>query len=610
MFSYSVPSGSGGHIMFPAAILLCLTLLWQPSSSCPAPCECPTPYYVYCQDIRLEDADLPSLLSSLSPDILLLDLTGNRIYALQPDMFQNFPHLEYISLSANRISSLGDDVFKGLSNLKELDLDGNVIANISTDSFVGLSKLKTLRVSNNRLRSIPDGVMEALTSLTKLYLDHNVIATLSSRSFEGLSHVKYLNMSHNSLQSIHSFWLSHFTSIQDLDISHNYLTEISPEAFGGSVTSLQRIHLQHNSLHNTVFLTYTDIYQSLQSINISNNVIESIPSNVFPNLKRLKVLDLSSNHINRIASRSFHSVKLDALLLKNNRFSVINTKMFKSARHISTLDLSYNQISDIETGSFDSFRDTTVDLDVAHNKLPLLHPGMFRNMGKLRYFNLKSNEISRIEPGSLKGLENLLELDLTGNHLETLHGDVLTGPTHLRKLSLVCNPLRDLQGFRFESSNDNLDIVMNSTMTSSSSDTAVVTWPFSSGSQLYWKVTVTCLTPDLCGHAPFDATPSGYAPENHFSLEPYKDRVTLTHLDPGSDYFVCVRPVFVSPDVDVSQCVHVSTPEVTVTSSVRQIRTAVEELEQVNSGSSRNSYGSFLLFMFMYVIRLLLPYSV
>ena len=588
-----------------AAILFLMTSssLWQPaamtSSSCPAQCRCPTRYYVYCQSAGLNTSGVLDLLTEVTADILLLDLSDNLLQHVTAAMFDKFRHLESLSLANNSISSLPDDVFSSLSSrLADLDLRHNLLHTVTSRSLSGLTALTSLRLDHNQLTSVTSQAFRHLTSLTRLDLQHNnKLTSLTSGVFQGLRDVSSLNLSHCGLGAGGATALAAHTflgldSLTELDLSHNLLSHIPVDGLAGSMPRLVSLDLRHNRLADLAFLKATDFSDSVETINLSHNLLESLPTGVFPAYKKsLRTLDLSHNLLRRLGSRSFYQLSLDYLLLHHNRLTVVHRDMLSLAKSISHLDLGHNLLHDFKTGALDGIRESLLSLDVSHNSLTFLHTGMFRGMRGLSSLRLGDNLVSRISPGSFKDLEQLRLLDLSANRLQELSSHTLTGClSSLATLRLSGNPLTSgIVDFRFEGINDVIEIEANSTVVDvTSSSSAEVTWPYKGAAPLYWTVGVTCLTSASSSSSRMcrDSLPV----RQDVNLEPYRTSIVLQDLAPGSDYFVCVSPVFVSPEVRVSQCVQVRTPEVSVvTSPDRRIMASLrdDDVTMMNSGGSR-----------------------
>ncbi|XP_055866165.1 insulin-like growth factor-binding protein complex acid labile subunit [Biomphalaria glabrata] len=535
--------------------ILCILLVHMasalPVSKCPSVCQCSSEYYVYCQSSDIGDDQLAGVIRAVPSTAVLLDLSFNRITRLDREAFRTLPQLEILNLASNHIKELVEGVFTGLGKLEELNLRGNKVSTLSNTSFYGLTSLKELHLCGNDITTLPPSVFQNLSSLEKLHLQRNAIIELLPWSFIGLGRLQRLNLSRNLLKSISRNTFSGLISLKRLSLSGNSISEISSVDAFKSLANLEELLLQDNEIDNVLFMFGNDFYSSLNLVSLSGNKITSIPSHVFPNILNLKRIDLSFNSIRHIGGQSFRNLYLETLHLHGNNLTEVSREMFDGARRISELDLSRNRIDDVSTGAFDSFRETLLSLDLHSNQLTSVHPGMFRGMRRLRLCNMAANVISGIEQDSFKDLEKLEELNLSGNKFTTLSADSISGPVGLRKLYLVCNPMRKLVGFVFDDVADKIFIETNSTMLQPTSDSVTVTWPYTEGSQLYWTLSVACITTgSSCWVPAYDAT-----------LRPYVTQVTIRDLAPNADYFVCVSPVFLSTEVNVSQCVHVRTQQ-------------------------------------------------
>ncbi|XP_071804770.1 uncharacterized protein, partial [Asterias amurensis] len=130
-----------------------------------------------------------------------------------------------------------------------------------------------------------------------------------------------------------------------------------------------------------------------------NNNISEVERGAFDGNPNLEVLFLSSNHISKLCSDSFHKLtKLVYLSIENNSLSVILNDTFKGLTKLKHLSLGQNRLTNINSK-------------------------MFENLKNLSILELFSNRIISI---SLPELPNLNHLDLFDNAL-----------THITDLNFV-----------------------------------------------------------------------------------------------------------------------------------------------------------------------------
>ncbi|KAI3366485.1 hypothetical protein L3Q82_000616 [Scortum barcoo] len=143
---------AGGSCCNPAAValLLVLCLDFPPSvATCPSYCLCASDI-ISCSGRNLSALpfDLPSYATRLDlshNDLTVLPvdwisrpfdrlatlvLSRNSINQIEVNAFTVTPHLLHLDLSSNRLSALNSSVFSGLKDLKELLLFGNQIIQI------------------------------------------------------------------------------------------------------------------------------------------------------------------------------------------------------------------------------------------------------------------------------------------------------------------------------------------------------------------------------------------------------------------------------------------------------------------------------------------------
>ena len=148
--------------------------------------------------LRLRDAGLDRLrgedMLQLS-NLLLLDVSGNRLAAFPAAALAALPNLWSLQLRGNRI----DAPPAGLKHpaLRLLDLSGNRLAALPANALSGFTGLRRLRLSGNALATLPGGAFAGLGSLRALRLDGNRLADLPAGLFAGLGALEELHLHGN-----------------------------------------------------------------------------------------------------------------------------------------------------------------------------------------------------------------------------------------------------------------------------------------------------------------------------------------------------------------------------------------------------------------------------
>ena len=99
------------------------------------------------------------------PSLETLDLSNNKITALDPNAVNDLRNLISLDLSGNKLTSIETIHFLGLEKLRELNLNGNEIENLTIANFVECGSLEMLDLSNNLVSLIPVQTFIGLTSL-------------------------------------------------------------------------------------------------------------------------------------------------------------------------------------------------------------------------------------------------------------------------------------------------------------------------------------------------------------------------------------------------------------------------------------------------------------
>ncbi|CAF4892870.1 unnamed protein product [Rotaria socialis] len=170
------------------------------------------------------------------------------------------------------------------------------------------------------------------------------------------------------------------TSVVDLDLSSNRLTEIP-------------------SMMN---------FQEMREINLHNNLIEEITSNIFNNMVNLNNLDLSNNRIRMIAVDSF--IGLTSLV---------------------TLALENNFLTSLET------------LTTDNRTISFLHP----LNTTLAFFSASNNFLSNLNP--LKHMINLDNVTICCNEIRTLEANTFGDASQLRTVDLSYNKIEFIDSMTF-----------------------------------------------------------------------------------------------------------------------------------------------------------------
>ncbi|UJR12663.1 hypothetical protein I4U23_016837 [Adineta vaga] len=167
-------------------------------------------------------------------------------------------------------------------------------------------------------------------------------------------------------------------------------------------------------------------FHHLSILNLRDNYISEVRSNLFPSENQLYEIDLSQNRIKRIAHDAFIDLHfLAGLVLNNNHLTSLETVTNNNEiisflsplnRTLRFLDLSGNFLPNLD--ALQDFSHLEV-LDTDYNLIQKLNENTFKNARRLRVINLSHNQIEFIHP-LVFNHTSLSILDLSWNPISSL----------------------------------------------------------------------------------------------------------------------------------------------------------------------------------------------
>uniref|UniRef100_A0A8B9BZG5 Toll like receptor 7 n=1 Tax=Anser brachyrhynchus TaxID=132585 RepID=A0A8B9BZG5_9AVES len=372
-------------------------------------------YDEYGRSCKSKDKEANSYQSSVNRDCLdygkTLDLSRNNIFFISPSDFRDLDFLRCLNLSGNAISqTLNGSEFHYLSGLKYLDFSNNRIDLLYSTAFEELKLLEILDLSNNKHYFLAEGVthvlnfMKNLAYLKKLMMNENEISTSISTGMESQS-LKILEFRGNRLDVL---WM---------DGNARYLS------FFKNLTNLEQLDISFNSLSFLPYGIFEAMPPALKILNLTNNRLKTFKWGKLYLLKKLTTLDLSNNLLTTVPRELSNCTStLQELILRNNRIQRLTKYFLRGAIGLKYLDLSSNKIQIIKKSSFPE--------NVINNlKMLLLHGNPFKCNCDAVWFvwwinqtqvtiPLLATDVTCAGPGAHKG-RSLVFLDLYTCELDT-----------------------------------------------------------------------------------------------------------------------------------------------------------------------------------------------
>ncbi|KAJ2947722.1 hypothetical protein O0L34_g9498 [Tuta absoluta] len=387
---------------------------------------------------------LTDIPEGFSEKVKQLNLSTNEIVTF-PQKIKRFRNLVLLDLSGNRLSDLPEDALRTLSALEVLDLSKN-----SFESWLNLnpnevlqpaSNLKILDLSHNKFNTLGNLANQELlisSSLETLILDYNKIDSIHGQSpLSGLINIRVLKVNHNPLIRIQNLMsptlksmyasncelssfphsaLAFLPSLVYLKLSYNYRLVLSSSANTLYSTSLRYLDISYCNILKPSIQGFPYLRKAL----LNHNMIRYLESNEFLNNTKLEYLDLSYNNIGSLKSDTFRGLTM-----------------------LKHLDLSWNEIADVPEDSLLQMPSLS-QIKLSRNYLTSL--GNLKSTS-LNVVDISSCEISSIGKESLEGLPSLVELDLSRNLLAYIPDSISSNS--LKFLNLNYNRISSITNFTF-----------------------------------------------------------------------------------------------------------------------------------------------------------------
>nr|XP_009686602.1 PREDICTED: leucine-rich repeat-containing protein 32 isoform X1 [Struthio camelus australis] len=184
-------------------------------------------------------------------------------------------------------------------------------------------------------------------------------------------------------------------------------------------------------------------YISLQCLDLSSNQISFIKPGVFAHMTMLREINLANNHLYEFAQNGTEGIgllpKVEILDLSHNSlYNGMAEYFIKEAPALQYLSLADNSIIMISQKMFQG-SPSLLEIDLQSNIIMEIEEGAFETLANLSKLNLSMNSITCISDFNLRQLE---VLDLSRNSIETFHTTKSEDEYSLRCLDLSENKLQ------------------------------------------------------------------------------------------------------------------------------------------------------------------------
>lgn len=146
-----------------------------------------------------------------------LFLHENKISNISMHAFRGLKFLRIVDMSDNRISAIDPYTFKSNPRLQKLILVRNHISFDRLQTFLVSHSIETLILSNNRIDQIHELTFLGVPNLKNLILNNNALTYMATNSFKMLHKLHYLSLANTGVYRLSENMFSQLPRIVNLE---------------------------------------------------------------------------------------------------------------------------------------------------------------------------------------------------------------------------------------------------------------------------------------------------------------------------------------------------------------------------------------------------------
>lgn len=288
--------------------------------------------------------------------LVKLNVSHNEINRLMPYAFQLAPKLTEIDLSFNALHDLSEKLFT-FGSIKYLYLHNNALTRVDPKWFENLVYLRILTLNNNQIHIIDWSMLNYWPNLNVLHLHSNdIVKIMNDEQFQIPTSMKTLSIHDNPVAhpSHSALWLNlELVDVRNIGLEYctigNRMTVLKADnnsiheirldnLMVADENAIVRLYLANNRLTNIRNITY---FRHLLYLDVSQNALSHIESDIFAGLTVLEHLNLAKNRLKRFDISNVPLPNLNFVDVSNNELFVLNLGRIMS--QLNTLHMNGNR---------------------------------------------------------------------------------------------------------------------------------------------------------------------------------------------------------------------------------------------------------------------------
>ncbi|KAB0794055.1 hypothetical protein PPYR_13675 [Photinus pyralis] len=231
----------------------------------------------------------------------------------------------------------------------------------------------------------------------------------------------------------------HYNILKKIRVSRQRFTSLKRGAVANISANFSLQFIHNPNLTTVMGEAFLNIPCVLE-IDLSDNMINWIESNVFDNMLYLEAIDLSKNQLEVLMHHTFHHLpNLTIIDLSDNKFEHFNQYWFYNASKLEIIFASNNRISSLPRASFITLP-SLQGIDLENNQIFYIHKLAFQGLETLRELYLGKNKLTNLQV-DFSPTPNLRFLGVNENQITYISDQTLTQlQSALRMLWIHFNP--------------------------------------------------------------------------------------------------------------------------------------------------------------------------